>query len=243
MSSEFVEMAPRPRVRAILVAAMGQEIRPFCNRATDLGEIHRVGSAKMQQGRIEGVDVVLVRCGIGLVNSASAVVSALHRWDPDLVISVGSAGGLEGKVERGDVVVCTDAAYSTADAVAFGYEMGQVPGMPARFTCDPESVRALEGLPRVVTGPIASGDVFVSGYLLDSVLFEFPDTVAVDMETAAIAQVCHSFEVPFVSVRGISDMCGQDASAEHDTNLDDVSENSAATVVNLLTRKTADLGV
>lgn len=226
---------PQP-VRAVLIAAMGQEIRPFCDRATNLGEVHRVGNAKMQHGQIEGVDVGLVRCGIGLVNGASATVAALHRWAPDLVISVGSAGGLQGKVKRGDVVASTDLTYSTADAVAFGYRMGQVPGMPVHFSGDADALAMLDGIEGVVPGPIASGDVFVSGYLLDSIQFEFPHTAAVDMESTAVAQVCHSYEVPFISLRGISDMCGTDASSEHDDNLDDVAERSAAAVVQLLTR-------
>ncbi|MBO1032194.1 5'-methylthioadenosine/adenosylhomocysteine nucleosidase [Tessaracoccus sp. SD287] len=225
-----------PRVRAIIIAAMGQEIRPFCDRATNLGEVHRVGNAKMQHGQIDGVDVVLVRCGIGLVNSASATVAALHRWNPDLVISVGSAGGLQGMISRGDVVASTELTYSTADAVAFGYAMGQVPGMPVSFTGDADSLAMLRDQDGVVLGPIVSGDVFVSGYLLDSIMFEFPDTVAVDMESTAVAQVCHSYDVPFISIRGISDMCGVNASAEHDDFLDDVAERSAATVVGLLTR-------
>ncbi|MGD8214203.1 5'-methylthioadenosine/adenosylhomocysteine nucleosidase [Aestuariimicrobium sp. Y1814] len=229
----------RPRVRAILIAAMGQEIRPFCNRATDLGEVHAVGNAKLQEGRIEGLDVVLVRCGIGLVNSASATVAALHRWQPDIVISVGSAGGLQGKVKRGDVVASTELTYSTADAVAFGYTMGQVPGMPVTFSGDSASLAAIGDDDSVVAGPIASGDVFVSGYLLDNIIFEFPQTAAVDMESTAVAQVCHSYEVPFISIRGISDMCGQDASSEHDDNLDDVSERSANAVVRLLTKVNA----
>ena len=225
-----------PRVRAILIAAMGQEIRPFCDRATHLGDVHHVGNAKMQQGQIDGVDVVLVRCGIGLVNSASATVAALHRWNPDLVISVGSAGGLQGKVSRGDVVASTELTYSTADAVAFGYVMGQVPGMPVNFAADAEALAMLRDQDGVVLGQIVSGDVFVSGYLLDSIIFEFPQTSAVDMESTAVAQVCHSYEVPFISIRGISDMCGVDASSEHDDYLDDVAERSAKAVVGLLTR-------
>lgn len=235
MNGEQRAAAPGRRVRALVIAAMGQEIRPFCDRATDLGEVLTVGNARMQEGRISGVEIVLIRSGIGLINGSSAVVSALHRWDPDIVVSVGSAGGMTGKVKRGDVVVGTEMTYSTADAVAFGYEMGQVPGMPVRFAGDPEAIAVLSQEPGVVPGVIASGDVFVSGYLLDSIVFEFPETAAVDMESAAIAQVCYSFDVPFISVRGISDMCGSDASNEHDTFLDDVSEKSAETVVRLLT--------
>ncbi|MGA4506574.1 5'-methylthioadenosine/adenosylhomocysteine nucleosidase [Propionibacteriaceae bacterium G1746] len=224
----------RPTVRALVIAAMGDELRPFSDRASDLQRVTEVGAARFQAGRLAGQDVVLVRSGIGLVNGASAVLTALHLWQPDLVISVGSAGGMEGKVTPGDVVVSTELNYSNADAVAFGYVPGQVPGMPARFPADMAAIERLRMVPGVVLGPIASGDVFVAGNLLDTIVFEHPDTVAVDMESAAIAQVCYSFEVPFVSVRGISDMAGPNAGEEFNDNLSSVSQRAAEVVEALL---------
>lgn len=226
---------PRIRVQAVILAAMAPEIAPFAERGSDHGEAFDVGNAIFQTVALAGADVVLVHTGIGLVNAASATVAALHRYLPDWVISVGSAGGIRGKVQVGDVAVSTKLVYSTADAVGFGYELGQVPGMPARFSADAHAASLVKGMDGVVTGPFASGDVFTQGSWLEHVTTNFPEVVAVDMESTAIAQVCHSYGVGFVSIRGISDLCGTHAGEENAERAGDVSERAADIVEGLLT--------
>ncbi|MCT1459324.1 5'-methylthioadenosine/S-adenosylhomocysteine nucleosidase [Aestuariimicrobium sp. p3-SID1156] len=225
---------PRIPVQAVIIAAMAPEIEPFVERSEEQGEAFQVGGALMRTAALRDHDVVLVHSGIGTVNAASAAVAALHRYLPDWVISVGSAGGIRGKVGIGDVAVSTSLRYSTADAVGFGYDMGQIPGMPASFSSDAAARSAVQGAEGVVAGPFASGDVFVQGPLLDAVLANFPDVIAVDMESTAIAQVCHSYGVGFVSVRGISDLCGPAAAEEHEQRVGNVSERAADIVVALL---------
>lgn len=227
---------PRIRVQAIIIAAMAPEIVPFSERATDQTESFQVGEAIFQTASLEGKDVVLVHSGIGLVNAAAATVAALHRYQPDWVLSVGSAGGIRGRVKVGDVAVSTTLTYSTADAVGFGYTIGQVPGMPERFQSDATAASLARDMEHVVTGPFASGDVFVTGDRLDFVTENFPDVVTVDMESTAIAQVCHSYGVGFVSVRGISDLCGPAAAEEHEQRVGNVSERAADIVMEILTR-------
>lgn len=224
--------APSPAIAAALVAAMDEEIEPFVALASDVGEEGRLGNASARRATLSGRSVLLVRSGIGLVNAASAATAVIQRWQPGLVLSVGSAGGIRGKVQVGDVVASTHLVYSTADATGFGYALGQVPGMPARFQGDPEVLSALgEDIAR---GAFASGDVFVTGQLLDSVVERFPEVSVVDMESTAIAQVCHSYDVPFCSVRGISDLCGPAADTEHAERVDDVSARAATRLISVL---------
>lgn len=226
----------RPAVVAVIVAAMDAELAPFAARCSAVGAAVTVGQASLQLGTLEGHQVLLVRSGIGLVNGASAAVSALHRVDPLLVISVGSAGGLAGKVDVGQVVVGSEHTYSAADAVAFGYALGQVPGMPVRYAADASAVARASEIAGVVTGLCASSDTFVAGDRIDAVRAAFPEAVAVEMEATALAQVCHSFGVGFVSVRGISDLCGVEAAADHAQTVDAVSAASADVVLALLNR-------
>lgn len=225
---------PRARIAAIIIAAMAPEIAPFAERSLEHGEPFGVGNAILQTAVLSEQPVLLVHAGIGLVNAASAITAALHRYRPELVVSVGSAGGIRGRARVGDVAVSERLVYSTADAVGFGYAMGQVPGMPTHFRGDAAVLASAVSAHGVVVGPFASGDVFVQGPLLDAVLANFPDALAVDMESTAIAQVCHSHGVRFCSIRGISDLCGPAAEAEHAERVDDVSERAAEVVVRVL---------
>lgn len=218
----------------MIIAAMAPELAPFLEHAAELSGPTPIGHAEFWQGCLDGHDAILVRSGIGLVNAASAMTIAAIQHQPRLVVSVGTAGGIRGRVGIGDVLVGTTFTYSTANAVAFGYQLGQVPGMPVRFESPLDIVERAERLPGVVAGPIASGDVFVAGPLLDAILADFPEVAAVDMESTALAQVCAGFGIPFASVRGISDLCGPAAAEDHRDTVHDVSARSAQVVHALL---------
>jgi len=220
----------------LVVVAMPEEAEPFLARAQRASDEQVAGGARVRDLVIDGHEVVLVRAGIGLVNAAAgaAVVTAAVR--PRAIVSAGSAGGLGPAVHVGDVVVGGAHAYSRADATAFGYALGQVPGMPPTFEADAALLAAAEpgdGSLRVHVGSVVSGDAFVDGPLVDEVRATFPDALATDMESTALAQVAHLYGVPFVSVRGISDLCGAGEFAEH---VDDAADRSAAVVVGLLHR-------
>lgn len=236
MSADLGVSADRTSVRAVIVAAMESEFAPLLARGEVSGEAVEIGVARLQPAVLAGVPVLLVKSGIGLVNAAVATTLALQHVNPDLVVSVGSAGGFAGAVEIGEVAVGSEHRYSQADAVAFGYALGQVPGMPVFYPADAEALDAVTGLPGVVVGPHASSDVFVAGDLIDQVQRDFPGTVAVEMEATAIAQVAHLFGVGFVSVRGISDLCGVDAASDHAATVDQVSAAAAEVVVRILQR-------
>ena len=134
----------------------------------------------------------------------------------------------------GNVVVGSHYAYTKADARVFGYAIGQVPGMPVVFAADDHLVtaaRAAAGQYTVHVGDVVSGDAFVAGPLVDEVRRDFPDALSTDMESTALAHTAHLFGMPFVSVRGISDLCG---AAEFTDHVDDAADRAAAVVTGLL---------
>lgn len=234
----------RERVDAVVLGAMAEEVRPYIARAADEAGVDREGlpfrdvaGARLWRLTIDAREIVVVRSGIGLVNAATAATIALHAVAPTAVLSTGSAGGLGGKVHVGDVVVGTTATYSAADARAFGYKLGQVPGMPVDYPGDDVLLAGArrgdgrEGYPTVVAGQVTSGDVFVDGERLDALRADFPEAAATDMESTALAQVAHAFGVPFLTARGISDLCGPDAGTEHPQTLEQVSEAAARVVL------------
>ncbi|WP_233549554.1 5'-methylthioadenosine/S-adenosylhomocysteine nucleosidase [Cellulomonas rhizosphaerae] len=225
-------------VDAVVVVAMTDEAAPFLARASSVGDAVVVGGAEHHRLVLGGRSVLLVRSGIGLVNAASAASVALGSSSARVLISAGSAGGLGVGIRVGDVVVGSSYVLADADARAFGYALGQVPGMPASYPADPALAAAAtaprEDL-RVHAGLTISGDSFIDAERVARVREAYPGALATDMESAALAQTAHLFGVPFVSVRGISDLCSPMEAGEFLTHVDDAADRSATVVESLLT--------
>lgn len=221
----------------LLLAAMAQESAPVLAG-------HDTTELEVPHGRAwrithEGGTATLVTSGIGLVNAAAATALAIERYAPTHVLSVGSAGGLGIDVRVGDVIVGSSYRYFDADASLFGYERGQIPSMPVAYAGD-EHLLALMRADRtdaaVHLGEIVSGNSFVAGELTPVVRERFPEALAADMESAAIAQVAWSHGLPFVCVRSISDLCGPAAGDDFRGSIHDVAERAAAAVWRLVDR-------
>ena len=167
-------------------------------------------------GRIGENEVIVQQCGIGKVNSTIGAVEMINGYHPDLVISMGVAGGADLRLNVTEAVVSTTCAYHD---VYCGSEcqMGQVLGMPATFASPVELVAKAQSLScgtRVHAGQIVSGDWFVdSREKMRGILHHFPHAMAVDMESCSIAQTCHKYGVPFISFRIISDIPLKDEKA------------------------------
>lgn len=234
---------PSPtRVRAIIQCAMPEEAAPLVARL----DVHTQGdltvgdphahSQSFLLGTIGTHRVLIVTSGIGLVNAASATARALTLVRPELVIAAGTTGGLHADIEVGDIAAGTTAIYSFADATAFGYAHGQIPRMPVDYHSSERALAACEELTRHVThhvrtGRIVSADSFVTAANVDPVRAQFPDAVATDMETCAMAQVCWSSGVDWVSLRAVSDLCGPRAGQDFHMDSDKAAAHSAAAVI------------
>ena len=162
-------------------------------------------------------DIVLQQCGIGKVNAAVGTTQMIARHQPDLIVSTGCAGGAE-TVDVGDVVVASACAYHDAYC-GDNCQYGQIMGMPARYEAPIDLVEKalklhVEGI-RIHKGLTVSGEWFVdSREKMQEIMAHFPEAMAVDMESCSIAQVCHLFNVPFVSFRIISDVPLKDHKAQ-----------------------------
>jgi adenosylhomocysteine nucleosidase len=227
-------------VDALVVVAMADEAEPFLAQAQVTGPPTPVGGSVQHLLVLAGRTVLLVRSGIGLVNAATAATAALAVARPGVMVSAGTAGGLGTDVRVGDVVVSSETLYSNADATGFGYTLGQVPGMPERYPSDPRLITAAAAAttPDIPTrtGLVVSSDSFITAHIVDGIRAQFPQALSTDMESTALSQVAHLFDIPFVSVRGISDLCGPTAGVDHTIRVDDASQRSATIVLGLLDR-------
>lgn len=218
----------------IVQVAMAEEAQPFVEASAEVSEPLTFGRAQHRGLVIGEVTLVLVTSGIGFVNAADAAAGALARYgDDSLLISAGSAGGLAGTAV-GDVIVGSRFLNVEADARAFGYALGQVPGMPPAYQPDVDAEAALvahapTGL-ALIRGEIGSGEKFVTEQLASTLREAFPNLLAIDMETAAIAQLAHNHGARFAAVRAISDLCAPTGD-EFKTHLDGAAALSAQTIV------------
>lgn len=255
-SSSSVQTCPPRPVSAVVVVAMPQEAQPFVEALEPLegaeplpplpgpGGVVSLALPPVPAGPRE---LVLVRSGIGLVNAAAALATVLTAVRPEIVVSAGTAGGLGRQVEVGDVCVSDTLSYTDADATAFGYAPGQVPGMPVLYAGDTRSLDLLggrlealrratpsSGAARLHRGLMLAGQSFVTAQNVAGTRETFPASLSTDMESTALAQVAAGAGVPFVSVRGVSDLCGPEAGQEFHIGVEEAAARSAALVLSLL---------
>ncbi len=194
----------------------------------------QINNQRLVEGTVGDKHVILQKCGIGKVNSAIGTVEMIKRFSPNIIISSGCAGGADASLNMFDVVVANNCVYHDAYC---GKEVakGQIMGMPARYTANKQLVEKVLSLNtkdnnknNIKAGLTVTGDWFVDNkQTMKRILSDFPEAMAVDMESCSIAQVCYIYSVPFLSFRVISDVPLKDNSANMYYDFwDRIAENS-----------------
>ena len=198
-------------------------------------------------GHLHGQPVVAVLSRIGKVAAATTATVLIERFGVKRIVFTGVAGGLAAGVNVGDIVVADNFLQHDLDASPI-FPRYQVPlyGID-RFTADPGLAARLaqasrSALPevRLHRGLVLSGDRFVSTTAECSVLqAALPQALAVEMEGAAIAQVCHDYGIPFAAVRTISDRADDAAHVDFTRFIRDVASRYSAAIVESFLRSLA----
>lgn len=226
-------------MRVGIIGAMEQEVSLLRDRIEDRATWRQAG-CEIYSGKLHGVEVALVKSGIGKVSAALGTALLLDHFQPDRVINTGSAGGLDASLNVGDIVVSTEVRYHDVDVTAFGYEPGQMAQCPASFAADAGLIALAERCisqlnQHAVRGLVVSGDAFINGAEpLARIRTLFPEAIAVEMEATAIAHVCHQFGVPFVVVRAISDVADKTSHLSFDAFLAVAAKQSSLLVSAML---------
>ena len=195
-----------------IIVAMQSEFDLVSN-ILEHAEPREIEGAKALVGELSGKQIILLKSGIGKVNAAMQVTSLIAEMHPDYIINSGVAGGIGEGMHQGDIVVGTEACYH--DVWCGEGEWGQVQGFPLKFPANEHLLEAAKSVMKdnsqLVFGLICTGDQFISELAtLQGIKRNFPDGKAVDMESAAIAQVCYAKQVPFMSLRIVSDTPGME---------------------------------
>ena len=217
-----------------IVSAMREEIGELRQHLL-AARTERHAGREFHLGRLHGVPCVLVLSGIGKVAAAATTALLLDRFDARALLFTGTAGGLGSEVAVGDVVIARALLQHDLDASPL-FPRYEVPLYGrSRFDTDPALSDALRhaaeqclaglaqwidedrrrdlgiGQPRVHDGLVVSGDRFVATRAEGEALRRaLPQALAVEMEGAAAAQVCHDFGRPFAVLRSISDRADDD---------------------------------
>ena len=204
-------------------------------------------SLTLHRATYAGHHLGLMQMGVGKVNAAMATQVVLDRLDPDAVICTGTAGALHDGLAVGDVVVADDCLQHDLRVDFLGLPPGQVPFTDLRiFETDPAlraAARAVTLPDRVVhSGRVLTGDTFVQDPATRRQLHEELGGDCVEMEGAAVGQVCALNEVPFLLVRAISDRADGESDIDFQDFLEDAAQASARIVLDLIARRDPDRG-
>ena len=201
-----------------IIGAMDIEVQTLKDRIENLTVTEKAGT-EYYEGTLQGLPVVVVKCGIGKVNAAIGTQILCDCFGVTHIVNTGIAGSLCAEQNIGDMVVSSDVWHHDFDCVAFGYPMCRIPGMPQSFAADENMIvlaqQAAEQTGSTVRiGRIARGDQFVADPQLKTQIIERTQALCTEMEGAAIAQTAFRNGIPFVNLRSISDKA--DNSAEMD---------------------------
>ena len=217
-----------------IIGAMETETSGLVKKMTDV-VIEKVGSYSFAKGKLNGKDLVVCRCGIGKVFSSTATVLMIEKYGVECVINIGVAGGVK-PLKQGDVVVAEKTVQYDYDAVADGLELGQIHGFSSPYLeCDKTLVDKLSNALEKTGGEykrgvIASGDCFVSSSEKSNFIASTFGALAIDMESAAVNQVCLFQGVPFCAMRAISDNADDEAVKSFYEFVTEASEKAIETI-------------
>lgn len=206
-----------------IIGAMRIEVETLVEKMENVTKTSHAWS-DYYEGILEGLNVVVVQCGVGKVNAAMCTQILCSCYGVTHIVNSGIAGSLCAELDIGDLVVSKDAMYHDFDCNAFGYPSGKVPGMdviafPAEETMMGYALAAAESVHpgHVKVGRIASGDQFVAEKALKEKIIATTQGLCTEMEGAAIAQTAYRNGIPFVILRAISDKADDSAEMDYPT--------------------------
>lgn len=218
-----------------IIGAMDSEVKHLKECLEDC-KTSEFSGMTFYEGKLNQKDVVVVKSGIGKVNAALCAQVLILNFKVQKIINTGIAGATGKGLKVFDFVVSTEAVYHDFDTTAFGYKVGQVPGLPESFKADKDLVqKALEVFKQtdfskehsIQSGLIASGDQFISGGERKDFIKNTFKPACVEMEGCAIAHTCHINKVPFVIIRCMSDMADDDVEQTYSFNEDTCAKASS----------------
>ena len=205
-----------------IIGAMELEVETLKSKM-NVAKTTKKANMEFFEGTLNGVEVVIVRSGIGKVNAGICTQILADLFDVTHIINTGIAGSLDAQIDIGDIVVSTDVLQHDMDVRVFGYPLGEIPQLGTlSFPADERMASLAKSVcekvnaeVKVFSGRIVSGDQFISDKAKKEWLIEQFSASCTEMEGAAIAQAAYLNGIPFLIIRAISDKADDSAGMDY----------------------------
>lgn len=236
--------------RVGIIGAMDEELN-LIKKEIVIEQVDTIAERVFTQGKIKGLPVVLVRAGVGKVNAATTAEILVYSFKTDLVIFTGVAGGVNPKLGIGDIVIServihhdygliTPDKFSPFDTTGFFANrqlivLAVAAVKQVAFSAIPEEItKKPPRIPVYLLGRIVTGDQFIASEEKRQWLEKTFRADCVEMEGAAVAQVCTMHKVPFVIIRCLSDLANEKADVDFDKFVGYAAKNSSSIVLEMI---------
>lgn len=187
------------------------------------------------KGLIENKNVVVGKCNVGKVNSARSCQMLIDKFNPSLVINVGTAGSVDNRLEIGDVVVANRLVQYDFDVTPFGRKLGEIENIGECIKVNDDLLKLFNDM-NVTIGGIASGDKFIVDINEKNNIRNIFNALCIEMEGASIAQVCYLDNIQFLVIRSITDKLDGSSKIDFEAFLE-LSSKKASKILNEILKK------
>jgi adenosylhomocysteine nucleosidase len=223
-----------------LIVAMEEELQTlsplFKNQITISHPVY-----KLTKTTFNNHEVIIIVSKIGKAQSSSATTFIIEKYNPDVILNFGTAGGLN-DAKVGSIIVSNLAAYHDVDVTGFNYPLGTLPMQPSMFTSTNNKIptnfinQIKNEIKEVKTGLIATGDSFInSKKKVEEIKTMYQNIIALDMEAASIAQIALQYNKDFILIKKISDAADEEASTSFKQEVSNINQTALLTAEKILT--------
>ena len=204
-------------MRIGIITATEEEITAIKKYITS-SKVNKIFDLDFINGMIGKNEVVLCESGVGKVNASRTTQLLIDNYDVDCVMNIGCAGALKEQLNIGDIVIGKYLVQHDFDITKFNHDKGYIPNVGIKI----ESDKNLLGMflnnvdSNVFVGTIATGDIFCTDKNMSLKIRNKFNADCVEMEGAAIAQVCYLCNIPFIIIRSISDVVNGTNTIDYD---------------------------
>jgi len=223
-----------------IIGALDEEINIFLKIIKKI-KIKKWSEFCFYEGKIFNQEVVVVKTGVGKTSAAMVCQKMIDNYNLSAIIFTGVAGSVNKKLNIGDVIISSDCVHHDLEAIELGFLRGVIPYTKYRFFRADEKLKKIALKTKIKNhkiyeGRILTGDQFLTRSKIKEFVYlknELAGDV-VEMEGAAVAQVCFFNQIPYVVVRSVSDKADKKAAREFDIFLNTAAKNSFKIVKNIL---------
>lgn len=194
-----------------IIFAMSEEIEAM-KKLIKIDKENQIFELTFFEATINNLQCFMVQSGMGKVNAARTAQILIDYYKVDYLFNVGVAGGVDSSLAVGDIVIGNNLVQHDFDAIGLNFERGLIPNAGKFFKCDDylckiaNSKIEAAASNKVINGVIASGDIFCTEPEMGEKINKRFNALCVEMEGAAVAQVCVLCKIPFLIIRAISDV-------------------------------------